>query len=154
MFLDYIFVNNAKIALEHFLNYPNQAKIEYRRNAEILVNSVKVAFSGIQNGKTQPILRIVTWNFAHIFIKKCSWLQCHPFRFWKIKNENFKKKIVWWLFFPIFKTSKISKISKRKLFGNYFSQFSKHQKFQSLRLQFTSHVQSPYFFSNTNLVLF
>ena len=51
-----------KMTLEHFFNGPNPAKNENRKIAEFLVNSVKVAFLVIQNGKTQPFFQDVNFH--------------------------------------------------------------------------------------------
>ena len=42
------------------LNGPNRTKIENKKNAEILVNNVKVDFLGIKSDKTQSFLKITT----------------------------------------------------------------------------------------------
>ena len=44
MYLGQIFVKNAKMTPENFLDDPNWTEIENRKNAEILVNSVKIGF--------------------------------------------------------------------------------------------------------------
>ena len=54
------------MTLELNLNGQNRKKFENGKNAEILVNTVKMAFLGIPNGKTQPFFKIETWNFARL----------------------------------------------------------------------------------------
>ena len=46
------------MALEHFLSGPEGTQFENLENADILVNTVKVAFLVIKNGKTQPFSKI------------------------------------------------------------------------------------------------
>ena len=52
VFRSYLRQEREKMTIEHFLNDP---KFENRKNIEI---SVKVEFSGIQNGKTQTFSKI------------------------------------------------------------------------------------------------
>ena len=65
-------------------------KLEIGKNDEILVNSVKVAFSGIQNGKTQPFFQDERLEILYAFSPASA--SIHVLRFLKIpKNENFGK---------------------------------------------------------------
>ena len=60
MFLGQIFVNNAKMALEHFVNGPNWTNFEYRKNAEIVVNSVKSGLFGHSKRQNSAVFKIKT----------------------------------------------------------------------------------------------
>ena len=57
MFLSQIFVTNAKNDRRTLFERPKSGKNENRKNAEVVVSSEKVAFLGIQIGKTQPFSR-------------------------------------------------------------------------------------------------
>ena len=60
MYLGQIFVKNAKMTIELYLNGQNRKKFENWKNAEILANFVKMAFSGVPNGKTLLFFKIET----------------------------------------------------------------------------------------------
>ena len=60
MYLGQIFVKNATMTLELYLNGESRKKFENQKNAEMLVNAVKVACLGIQIGKTKPFFKIET----------------------------------------------------------------------------------------------
>ena len=90
MFLGQIFVKNAKIPLKHFLSGQNRAEVKNRKNAEILVNSVKNGFLAFKMAKLSRFFKIATSNVAHIFIDKCSYAY-NPF-FLKIR-QNLEKKL-------------------------------------------------------------
>ena len=87
----------------------NSDKIENRKNTEILLNSIKVGFLNIQNGKTQLFflnidLKFCTHSSASVFI--------HIFRVFeesKIFLENVEKRSFLMVFLTIFEISKIPK---------------------------------------------
>ena len=72
-FLGQILVKKAKNDPRTLFERPKSDKNCKSENAEILVNSLKMAFLGIQNGKTQPFFKLATWNFVYLCIGKCSY---------------------------------------------------------------------------------
>ena len=57
------FINNTNIHLT-LIDLTNLTKSENSKDAKILVNSRKVAFLGIKNGKIQPFSQISNYNFV------------------------------------------------------------------------------------------
>ena len=63
MFAGQIFVKNAKITLEYFLNDPTWTNFEIWDTTNI---KGKVTNFDLQNSKTRPLFKISAWTFVHI----------------------------------------------------------------------------------------
>ena len=85
----YVFSQERKITLEHFLNGRNQTKIKNMKNAKILVKSVKNSLFGRSKRQNSVV-------FQGSGLKFCMHVDAliHIFRFLKIQKnyENFGKK--------------------------------------------------------------
>ena len=65
-------------------------------NAELLANGVKVAFLGIQNGKTQRFLKMAASIFVHVFISTYVFLYViFAFLIQKLSGKILKMEANW-----------------------------------------------------------
>ena len=78
------------MTLDHFVVRPKPHKKS--KNSEILINSVKVAFWGTQNDKTQPFFKIASWNL-YTYSSVSALINTLFFKFKKNVEKNMKSKI-------------------------------------------------------------
>ena len=117
MFLVRFSATTQKTTPEHFLNGPNRTKIENRKNAEILVNSVKSGRFGHSERQNSAVFKDSDLNVCTHILQQVFYTYIAVF--WKLKIlENF---------------------GKQNILMTIFTNF---QKFQNMRPQFDSHVQS------------
>ena len=109
MFLVRFSATTQKTTPERFLNGPNRTKIENRKNAEILVNSVKSGRFRHSERQNSAVFKDSDLNVCtHILQQVFLYIYCG---FLKIKNPG--------------------KFRKTKYFDYYFHQFSKISKYET-----------------------
>ena len=110
MFLVRFSATTQKTTPEHFLNGPNRTKIENRKNAEILVNSVKSGRFGHSERQNSAVFKDSDLNVCTHILQQVFFYTYIAF-FLKIKNPG--------------------KFRKTKYFDDYFHQFSKISKYET-----------------------
>ena len=114
MFFGQIFVKNAKMTLEHFLNGPNRTKIENPENAEILVNNIKSCRFGHSERQNSAVFEDSDLKFCTQILQQVSLYTYSVFFIPPPKKKNNPGKL--W---------------KTKHFDDYFPQFSKISKYET-----------------------